>query len=462
MQNVPVYGWLGAIALLLAGLPQAQAIMAGAAPDTPAARVDPNTTGSPWAGVGSLTAGSGTYSAAVVDRRHVLTAAHVVGTSPAGVAFNLNFGAALSHVIPAAAVFRHPGFVGFNNPNLQHDLALIELAADVPDGVPVYPLHFAPVSPGTRLALVGYGASGQGDAGATIGANASVKRLGYNAADAFEADVDGSGRNAVHIFDFDGGAAPNFLGGVSLGNSQETSLAGGDSGSPAFVDVGGRWRLAAVNTFVSSFNGGPTAVSTFGTGGGGNLVYPYQTWIQSILSRPRNDTFVNGAVIGASSGIATGANAGATKETGEPNHAGSPAARSVWWRWTAPQTGAVTFTTQGSAFDTVLAAYTGSAVNALSLVAQDNDAGGGGASRIVFMAQAQTTYHLAVDGFNGASGALSLQWEPAADAADADVPMLPQWGMLALGGALFASLMRAQRPRRSPRRQGSARDVPRR
>lgn len=446
---MPAHRWPGAIALMLAALPQAQAIMAGAAPDTPAARVDPNTTGSPWAGVGSLSVGSGTYSAAVVDRRHVLTAGHVVGTSPASVTFNLNLGSGLSHVIPAAAVFRHPAFIGFNNPNLQHDLALIELAADVPDGVPIYPLHFAPVPPGTRLALVGYGASGQGDAGATIGANATVKRLGYNTADAFEADVDGSGRNAVYIFDFDGGAAPNFLGGGSLGNSLETSLAGGDSGSPGFVEVGGQWRLAAVNTFVSSFNGGPTTLSTFGTGGGGNLAYPYQAWIQSILSRPRNDTFVNGAALSGSSGFTAGSNTGATRETGEPSHAGSPATRSVWWRWTAPQTGAVTFSTEGSAFDTVLAAYTGSSVSALTLIAQDNDAGSAaGASRIVFVAQAQTTYHLAADGFNGAGGALSLRWEQAADAADADIPTLPQWGMLALGAALLATLMRARRPPR--------------
>ena len=429
-------------AALLSAAP-ASAIMAGSAtvapPDSPADRVDPNTTTSAWAGVGSLSVGANAFSAVAIGRRYVLTAAHVAkGADPANVKFNLNFGSSLSHRIPAAAVFAHPAFISFNNPDAQHDVAIVELATDLPEGVPIYPLHFAEIAAGTRLVMVGYGASGQGDVGANVGGNAGIKRVGSNNADQFELDGDGSGRNALFMFDFDGGSAANVLGGTSLGNRVETSLAGGDSGSPSFVFAGGQWKVAGVNTFIFTFNGGPTVTSTFGTGGGGNLVWPYQAWITSILERPGNDTFVNRFVLAGAGGALKASSAGATKQTGEPNHAGDPGGKSVWWRWVAPQTGPVSIDTHGSSFDTVLAVYTGTAVNALTAVASNDDDGSPGhASAVVFTAQAGTEYQIVVDGRGGASGDVSLQWG-AATAVNADIPVLPHWGIALLGLGLIA------------------------
>lgn len=52
-------------------------IMAGAPPDSPAARIDPNTTSSPWSGVGSVVVNGAPYSGVVVAPNFVLTAAHV-------------------------------------------------------------------------------------------------------------------------------------------------------------------------------------------------------------------------------------------------------------------------------------------------------------------------------------------------------------------------------------------------
>jgi hypothetical protein len=56
--------------------------------------------------------------------------------------------------------------------------------------------------------------------------------------------------------------------------------------------------------------------------------------------------------------------------------------------------------THGSSFDTVLAVYTGTAVNALGpAVAENDDAGPGtNSSMIAFAFDAGTRYHIAVDG----------------------------------------------------------------
>ena len=67
--------------------------------------------------------------------------------------------------------------------------------------------------------------------------------------------------------------------------------------------------------------------------------------------------------------------------------------------------------TSGSNFDTLLGVYTGNAVNALTLVASGNDDDPTAfttTSRLAFNALAGTTYHIAVDGYNGATGNIAL------------------------------------------------------
>jgi hypothetical protein len=100
----------------------------------------------------------------------------------------------------------------------------------------------------------------------------------------------------------------------------------------------------------------------------------------------------------------------ATKQGGEPDHAGNAGGASVWFKWTAPVSAEVSIDTCGSGFDTLLAVYTGSAVNALTSVADNDDAGGkcSPRSKVGFMAIANTTYRIAVDGKDGAQGAIRL------------------------------------------------------
>ncbi|HEY5915558.1 MAG TPA: PPC domain-containing protein [Verrucomicrobiae bacterium] len=122
-----------------------------------------------------------------------------------------------------------------------------------------------------------------------------------------------------------------------------------------------------------------------------------------------NDQFANRFTIPSTGGTVTGSNATATKESGEPNHGNAPGGKSVWWTWTAPAGGLVTISLDGSSFDTTLGVYQGTGVTSLTSVAQDDEGGAGSCSRVVFTATTGATYQIAVDGYSGASGNITLR-----------------------------------------------------
>jgi Ca2+-binding RTX toxin-like protein len=137
-------------------------------------------------------------------------------------------------------------------------------------------------------------------------------------------------------------------------------------------------------------------------------------WPAAASAAPANDDFANAQVITGPIGRVIGSNVAATKELGEPDHADNPGGHSIWCSWTAPADGAVVFTTAGSSFDTLLAAYTGAAVNALTPVAANDDgAQVGPRSLISFPVSESVTYQIAVDGFSGKVGSVNLRWHPA-------------------------------------------------
>ena len=80
--------------------------------------------------------------------------------------------------------------------------------------------------------------------------------------------------------------AGNAWGGGSLGNNVETTLGGGDSGGPSFVNVNGQLKIFAVNTygFGNIVNGQVRNPPRFGSGSGGIVVSAYMTWINSVLN----------------------------------------------------------------------------------------------------------------------------------------------------------------------------------
>jgi uncharacterized repeat protein (TIGR01451 family) len=135
------------------------------------------------------------------------------------------------------------------------------------------------------------------------------------------------------------------------------------------------------------------------------------------ISPPANDLFANRSSLSGDAGQITTSNLNATKESGEPSHAGNSGGRSVWWRWIPSVSGIASFDTHGSSFNTLLAVYSGASLTSLTqMAANDNDGSSGSASGVTFTAQAGTEYVIAVDGFNGATGQISLNWNLAQQA----------------------------------------------
>ena len=99
--------------------------------------------------------------------------------------------------------------------------------------------------------------------------------------------------------------------------------------------------------------------------------------------------------------VVTGSNYGASKEPGEPNHAGNLGGASVWWSWAAPRNGRLNLDPSGTTFSNLLGAYTGDSLPSLTAVA--SNIGG-----LEFPVREQTSYALALDGADGARGDFTL------------------------------------------------------
>ncbi len=125
---------------------------------------------------------------------------------------------------------------------------------------------------------------------------------------------------------------------------------------------------------------------------------------------PANDHFENRIILNEASGQTTGSNIFATRQIGESFHAENTGGRSLWWSWMAPSSGMVTFDTAESGFDTIMAVYTGSSISSLTEIVSNDDIGALVASRVSFRATAGTVYHIAVDGYDGDFGNVTLNW----------------------------------------------------
>lgn len=137
------------------------------------------------------------------------------------------------------------------------------------------------------------------------------------------------------------------------------------------------------------------------------LLLPSPVAAQCAGGPPPNDCFSAAIPVATNTYSLTGSsNVGSTNEAGEPSPC-CGAANSIWWSWTPTISGNAAVNTCGSNFDTVLAAFTGAAVNALTLLAVNDDSCGL-QSTISFPCTAGTTYRIQVTGFGGSTGGVDI------------------------------------------------------
>lgn len=124
---------------------------------------------------------------------------------------------------------------------------------------------------------------------------------------------------------------------------------------------------------------------------------------------PPNDDFADATVLngqilegGAYAAGASGFNWNATREPGEPQHAGGPGGASVWYSWTAPSSGSYGLMSCGR-FDAWLGVYTGDSLGSLAEVLSRQ-----GCGISILAARLGTTYRIAIDGAFDAGSAAAV------------------------------------------------------
>ena len=118
--------------------------------------------------------------------------------------------------------------------------------------------------------------------------------------------------------------------------------------------------------------------------------------------------------------------------------------KSVWFQFTATDSGFVAFDTFQSDFDTVLAAYTGTQGD-LTEIACNDDTSGSLQSKITFETTAGTTYYIMAAGFGGAAGTLVLNGDVSEPPFTFDVSfaskgtVVPRTGEATISGTVVCS-----------------------
>jgi subtilisin family serine protease len=124
-----------------------------------------------------------------------------------------------------------------------------------------------------------------------------------------------------------------------------------------------------------------------------------------------NDSFVGAQVFSGATGAVSSSTVTASRESGEPSHGGYGASASIWYKWVATQDGTLVVDTRLSGFDTLLGAYTGTQVNALTTLAVNDDSGGGTWSSVTITVVAGNSYFFAIDGYSNRKGSTTLNWQ---------------------------------------------------
>ena len=291
---------------------------------------------------------------------------------------------------------------GYNPLTDQNDLAMLTLTATPPEA----PLRVIDTNEtsvwatGVDLTIVGWGETEQTDFPDVLQEATNVPRIDDTACDNH----------------YGGGVDSDTMvcaGDGTEQNPQEDTCAG-DSGGPLMAtDTNGALTLVGVTSWGGECGEGPGVYARVGSD-------PLNGWVKERLgggpqppAPPLNDAFANARAMSGNFDAELGQdNISATKESGEPDHAGDAGGASVWYRWTAPATGNATVDTCDGDFDTLIGVYTGDSVGSLSTVAGDNNSClRPGGSFVGFAAQQGQTYRFAVDGAGGDTGNFDIYVE---------------------------------------------------
>ena len=179
----------------------------------------------------------------------------------------------------------------------------------------------------------------------------------------------------------------------------------------------------------------------------------------TLENRPPNDDFADAQALtlnGSGYTSVAGETHFASKQAGEPNHAGEPGGVSVWYSFKPTESGDYRLNTcRFTSMDTLLAVYTGSSVNSLSEVTSNDDGTvesascSGGQSAVIFTATAGTTYRIAVDGKLAEEDSFDLTLEnrpPNDDFADAQALTLNGSGYTSVAGETHFASKQAGEP----------------
>jgi hypothetical protein len=174
------------------------------------------------------------------------------------------------------------------------------------------------------------------------------------------------------------------------------------------VALPGQTSDCLILSSITISNGGSYRATVTDASGALESEEAFLTVVLDVL--PGDNQFGNSTAIAGASNSVRGDSFSATREASEPLHFNLRTSNSVWYVWTAPTNGIITFDTEGSTFDTVLAVYVGSYLNTLNEVASDDDSGDFHTSRVSWNAQAGTNYRVVIDGVTGETGTYACNW----------------------------------------------------
>lgn len=204
--------------------------------------------------------------------------------------------------------------------------------------------------------------------------------------------------------------------------SGPTLAPGSDADGDGIFDPGETWTYTATYaaTATNISNGADLVnVAVLTTNEAGSKTAVATTTITPPAFACSGNMYASPNIISGSSGTTTCTTTGSTGETGEYNVSGTGALETVWYQWTAPASGTVTFETCSSAdtnFDTTLGLFQGGFGSGNLLASNDDTTGcattgsSGLASRISYAATSGQTYRIQVDGYGNNDGNFRLTW----------------------------------------------------